>query len=372
MLYCANCGNPVNVGDKFCEKCFTRLNVDNVRTVSEIAQERNNYDDFAPDSFVVKNDLCGQKVLGYRLTHYLGNVAESDYYIAASAKEGDTDKKTIQHIILPSQESYDVLLRLNEYSKESVDKAVQECVYSIGEEIPAFRLLCSEAGIPCIYDDVKVMFSDLTKVYHIFVLMKPVMPFAYYVENKSITARNVIEWGISMSDQLTAIARSRNTYNAVDETNLFFDDEGNAYLGSRMRSTFKNNMYLSAYTTLNNLYIPPDDWEATQDVYGTGMLLYLLLNRMRHPYITQYEDKITGEKYSNAEKQRLSHCKARLPHFAQNSMGRELMRTFSDVDEHIPNISELGNVLRNSLNYITTEELNTVVLDVNNQKTETK
>lgn len=372
MLYCANCGNPVNVGDKFCEKCFTRLNADNVRTVSEIASARNNYDDFEPDSFVVKKDLSGQKVLSYRLTHYLGNVAESDFYIAASAKEGDTEKKTIQHIIFPSQESYDVLLRLNEYSKDSVDKAVQECIYSIGEEIPAFRLLCSEADIPCIYEDVKVFFSELTKAYHVFVLMKPVMPFAYYVENKYITVRNIIEWGIAISDQLSAISRTRNTYNAVDETNMFFDDEGRVYLGNRMRSTFKKNMYLSAYSNIGNLYLPPDDWESGQEVYGTGMLLYLLLNRMRHPYITQYEDKITSEKYNNAEKQRLSHSKTRLPHFAQNSLGRELLRTFSDVDDHIPNMAELGNVLRNSLNYISTEELNTVVLNVNNQKTETK
>ncbi|MBP3856319.1 MAG: zinc ribbon domain-containing protein [Ruminiclostridium sp.] len=372
MLYCANCGNPVNVGDKFCEKCETRLNADNVKTAEFIAQERHSFDNFEPDSFIVKRDLCGQKIFDYRITHYLGNVSESDFYTAGSAKDGNTNKKTIQHIILPSQESYEVLLRLNEYSKEKADKVVQDCIYSINEEIPSFRLLCSEAGIPCIYEDVKVLFSEFSKVYHVFIIMKPVTPFVHYISEKSVTVRNVIEWGISISDQLSAIARSRNTYSAVDETNMFVDDEGSVYLGSRMRSTFKNNMYLSAYTNLNNLYLPPEDWEAEQDVYGIGMLLYLLLNRMRHPYITQYEDKITGEKYSNAEKQRLSHCKARLPHFAQNSMGRELLRTFSDVDEHIPNISELGNVLRNSLNYITTEELNAVVINVNNQNTETK
>ena len=370
MLYCANCGNPINIGDKFCEKCFTRLNEENIRTATEIAQERSNLEEFEPDSFIVKRDLCGQKIFDYRITHYLGNVSESDFYTAGSAKEGNTDKKTIQHIVLPSNESYEVLLRLNEYSREKADKAVQDCIYSINEEIPSFRLLSSEAGIPCIYEDVKVLFSEFTKVYHVFIIMKPVVPFVHYISKKSVTVRNVIEWGISVAEQLSAIGRSRNTYNAVDETNLFIDDENKIYLGCRMRQTYKENMYQSAYTNLNNLYLPPDDMEVSQEVYGTGMLLYLLFNRMRHPYITQYEEKITGEKYSNAEKQRLSHLKTRLPHFAQNSLGREILRTFSDVDEHIPNIDELGSVLRNSLNYITTEELNTVVLNISNDKTE--
>lgn len=372
MLYCAKCGNPINVGDKFCEKCFSRLNEENVRTATEIAHERVNSEEFEPDSIIVKRDLCGQKISGYRLIHYLGNVSESDFYTAGSAKEGNTDNKTVQHILLPSNESYEVLLRLNEYSKEKADKAVQDCIYTINAEIPSFKLLCSEAGIPCIYEDVKVMFSEFTGVYHVFIIMKPVIPLLHYISSHTVMVRDVIEWGISVTEQLSAIKRSHNTYSAVDETNLFIDDNKRVYLGNRIKGSYKDNMYQSAYTDVNNLYLPPDDMDVSQEVYGTGMLMYLLFNKMRHPYITQYEEKITGDKYRMAEKQRLSHIKARLPYFAQNSLGREILRTFSDVDEHIPNIDELGSVLRNSLNYITTEELNTVVLNISNDKTETK
>lgn len=366
MLYCANCGNPVNEGDKFCEKCFTRLNAGNVRTAAERAQKLNSYDEFVPDSFIVYPDLCGQKVFGYRLTHYLGSVAESGFYAAGSAAEGSTERKTVQHIIFPAREGYEVLLRLNEYSAARAGNAVRNCTQAIEDEIPAFRQICSSAGIPCIYEDVKVLYSEFNKIYHIFILMKPVVPFTYYIKTRPVTVRDVINWGISVTDQLSAVSRSRNVYDAVDETNLFFDGNNELYLGCRLKNVYKDNMYLSSYTSLSNLYLPPDDWESGQDVYGTGMLLYLLFNNMRHPYITQYEEKITGEKYSNAEKLRMSHIRNRLPHFAQNSLGRELLRTFSDVDDHIPNIEELGSVLRNSLNYITTEELNTVVLNISN------
>lgn len=366
MLYCANCGNPVNEGDKFCIKCETRLNANNVKTAADIAYKRINYDDFSPDSAIVSSDLCGQKVFGYRLTHYIGSVAESSFYMAGSAAEGSTERKTVQHIIFPAREGYEVLLRLNGYSPARANDAVQNCVKAVGNEIPAFRRICSAAGIPCIYEDVKVLYSGLSKVYHIFILMKPVVPFTYYIKTRPVTVRDVIVWGISVTDQLSAVSRSRNEYNAVDETNLFFDGNNGLYLGCRLKNIYKDNMYLSSYTSLSNLYLPPDDWESGQDVYGTGMLLYLLFNNMRHPYITQYEEKITGEKYSNAEKLRMSHIRNRLPHFAQNSLGRELLRTFSDVDNHIPNIEELGSVLRNSLNYITTEELNTVVLNISN------
>lgn len=55
-----------------------------------------------------------------------------------------------------------------------------------------------------------------------------------------------------------------------------------------------------------------------------------------------------------------------MPRFARNSLGKVLLRTFSDIDEHMVSAAELNRVLKNSLIYISTEELNTVVLDIEN------
>lgn len=367
MLYCRKCGNVVKADARFCEKCFSRLDKDGVSSAVneyEIAAMSRNSEEFSADSYVTKSNLCGERVFGYRLTRLMGSVAESDYYTASSAADGVVINKTVRHIVFPDRESLDCLRLVNGFSDKKAMQTLEKCIKAVPQGISDFIGLCGKAGLNCAYEDSAVYRSELMGTYHVFVLMKPVIPLWQYIRGKKITLREVIGWGISMVSQLEAAEQYGLKYICISDTDIFFDDTGNVFVGSGVQGTFSDNMYLGAYSTARNIYKIPFGMDADPSVYSAGMLIYLLLNGMRHPYINYSSGQITRSGYLTAEKLRAEHAPAQMPRFARNSLGKVLLRTFSDVDEHRVSAAELNRVLKNSLIYISTEELNTVVLDI--------
>lgn len=366
MLYCRKCGGIVKQGAKFCEKCFSRLDESGVSSVVnkyELAAMSRNVNDFSPDSYVSRTNICGESVFGYRITRHIAEIAETDYYVASSASDGTTVDKTIAHTLLPSRESFACLLFANGFSSSAANDALRFCAENTAETMENFISLCKKAEIGCAYEDCRVSYSELMDTYHIFLLMKPVVPLWEHIRGRKITLRDVIGWGAELTEQLGAISRCGQNYASVNDTNIFFDADGHLYIGCPVQDMLADKMYIGAYTTIRNLYVPPADSGFDPIVYAAGMLIFLLLNGMRHPYINYSGGEITREKYLAAEKKRAERLPTQTPRFARNSLGKALLRTFSDVDEHIVTITELNRVLKNSLIYISTEELNTIVLD---------
>lgn len=367
MLYCRKCGNVVKKGAKFCEKCFSRLDesgVSNVVNKYELAAMSRNVNDFSPDSYVSRTNICGESVFGYRITRQIAEIAETDYYTASSANDGTTVDKTVAHIILPTKESFSCLLFANGFSRSATTDELRLCAESIAGTVTDFISLCENAEIRCAYEDCRVSYSELMDTYHVFMLMKPVVPLWEYIRGRKVTLREVIGWGTELTEQLDAIARGGRQYTCINDTNIFFDGDGHLYIGCPVQDMLAEKMYIGAYTSIRNLYVPPADSGFDPTVYAAGMFIFLLLNGMRHPYINYNGGEITRTKYLAAEKMRAERLPAQTPQFARNSLGKALLRTFSDVDEHTVTIAELNRVLKNSLIYISTEELNTIALDI--------
>lgn len=366
MLYCRKCGNVVKEGAKFCEKCFSRLDESGVSRVVnkyELAAMSRNVNDFSPDSYVSRTNICGESVFGYRITRHIAEIAETDYYTASSANDGTTVDKTVAHTLLPTRESFGCLLFANGFSRSAATETLRQCAENVTKTMEDFVTLCKNAGIGCAYEDCRVSYSELMDTYHIFLLMKPVVPLWEHIRGRKITLREVIGWGAELTEQLGAISRCGRQYASINDTNIFFDSDGHLYIGCPVQDMLAEKMYIGAYTTMRNLYVPPADSGFDAVVYSAGMLIFLLLNGMRHPYINYSGGEITRAKYLAAEKMRTERLPTQAPQFARNSLGKALLRTFSDVDEHTVTITELNRVLKNSLIYISTEELNTIVFD---------
>ncbi len=369
MLYCKNCGNQVEENAKFCIKCFSRLDSANVKTVVdiyELTSKNKMQGEFSADGYIFDHDLSGETVLGMRLIERIGSVAGESYYRACDVSNEMNLQKTIQHIVLPTKDGYDSLLMLNSFNKEKVNKAVEECVNRITAEVNRFIEQCARAEVECVYENVKTYHSQRLGMYHVFIIMKQVRPLWNYISSESIKLRDVIEWAISISGDILKFENAGNEYNEVTDTNLYFDSENKICLGCHLNSCYSEFMYESAYSFIRNIFVRPDGWKAPRTVYSIAMLVYLLLNNMRHPYLNFYDESITKEKYLAAEKLRAECAAVQMPFYARNSFGRTITCAFSAVDDYVMSLSELNTILRNSLNYISNEELNSVVLNINN------
>lgn len=228
MLYCRKCGNVVKADAKFCEKCFSRLDKDGVSsTVNkyEIAAMSRNSEEFAADSYVARNNLCGERVFGYRLTRLIGSVAESDYYTASSADNGVIVNKTVRHIVFPDRESFDCLRLVNGFSDKKAMQTLEKCINAVPQGISDFIALCEKIGISCAYEDSTVYRSELMGTYHVFVLMRPVIPLWEYIRGKRITLRDVISWGISIASQLEIIEQYGGKHICISDTDVFLTAE---------------------------------------------------------------------------------------------------------------------------------------------------
>lgn len=358
----------MEAGAKFCVKCFSRLDESSVRNVVdiyEISSRNKMLKEFSSDGYIYDHDLSGETVKGMRLIERIGSVAGESYYRSSDVSDGKNNVKTIHHVVLPLKESYDTLLFLNGFDKKKTAAMVQECVYRVDDEIKDFMRLSEAAGLKKIYNSANTLHSEQLGTFHVFIIMENVIPLWNYISTNEVTLRNVIEWGIELSQEMIQIENAGYEYAEVTDANIYFDSDGHVHLGARTSFRLAEIMYENSYSAIRNLYVCPEGWPVKRNVYSLAMVLYLLLNSMKHPFINYYDEGMNKNKYLTAEKLRAECAEAQLPRFARNSLGKTLIRAFSSVDDHVLRLNELNAILKNSLNYISTEELNTVVLNIN-------
>ncbi len=366
MKYCKACGNPIEEGDRFCDKCSSRLDKpDSVIDIYDIAATKTT-SDFNPDAYIISHDLTGCRIMEYRITEKILSQFCSTYYTASKTIDDSVDNATIQHIILPTDDDYDQLLYNNIMDKVKADALSKKCVENIQKEIAEYVEAARRIAINNMYRSVKVTYSSVHNVYHIFLIMKPVIPLYAYIKTKKLTVRDIIKIGINISSMLIKMQKHGVVYQCVSDCNVYFDDSDNVYLGCRLNYIFESTFIHTALTSYNKIFEAPDfslGKETGTDIYSLGILMHKLLNNLKHPYINYYNDSFTYHDYIRAEQNRMKKASAQLPFYAQNMAGKAITRTFSIFDDHDIDLEEFKRIMENSLNYISSAELNTIVFD---------
>lgn len=357
MLFCRKCGAVVGENDMFCTSCSARLDENAVVSKNEKRMIAAESQFFSADAATSETDLTGFIVMGMRLTGKLFSLMGADYYRAVSASGEECIPLVIRHLIFPSSVERDCMKLCSGISDDDSGMPAKQFADSFSRECLSFSALCAAAGIPSLNYRCEAMYSELNGIYHIFTLMNDAVPLPVYIRREKLTVRDALAICGTISGQLLELEKRGTHYGAFSDCMVYISGSGSKrkhYLDCRIPRCYGQYYPLGSYMSYYTQYCPPK--KSNYEVYSLGMILYRLISRGRHPYMNHCGVAAPDE-LLNAERLRCTLAEPYPADILQNSIGT-VIRDVLSVPQHEITLSELSRILINSINYISSNELN--------------
>lgn len=360
MLFCKQCGNVVEKGDKFCVSCMTRLDgEDAVLSKEDFSRfQAMKSHVFAPDHIVVDSNLSGFEVMEHRLTDKIGTVFGVDHYKAVSLDESADMGTVIRHFVFPSPEERDICAIMHRLSYDEADRLAKEFVQSLLNEVTAYNAFCARIGVPMLNYKAEHHYSQLYNKHHIFTMTKDAVPFIIYVQQEKLTLRKVINIGLDIAAQLIKMRLNGSPYGTFTDNALFIGTDGRVYIDAHFDRLHERFYPYTTRTMYNRVFIPRA--KIQREVYSLAMLLYRLLSGYNHTHINPHQPVVTNVDICSAESRRLAGERPIVPEKAYNILGTKLTEMLCASQREYC-LEDIQNILENSLNYITVAELDSII-----------
>lgn len=360
MLYCKQCGNVVEKGDKFCVSCMTRLdNEDAILSKEDYSRfQATRTHVFNPDNVVIDSNLCGFEVMGHRLTEKTGTQFGSDYYKAVTLGENADLGVVIRHLVFPRPEEYDVCAIMHRLSFEEADRLAEEFVRSLLNEITSYNAFCTRCGIPVLNYRAEHYYSQMYNKHHVFSMLKDAVPLVYYVRRETLTVRKAINIGIDIASQLIKMRLNGSSYGTFTDNSVFIGTDEKVYIDAHFDRMFEKFYPYTTRTMYTRTFV--SNGRIQPEVYSLAMILYRLLSGYNHTHINSHQEVVTNADICNAESRRLAGEKPILPEKAYNILGEKLTEMLC-AGQRQYSLEDMQGILANSLNYISVAELDAVI-----------
>lgn len=362
MLYCKACGNVVAEQDRFCEKCSARLDKpDSVLDSTDYILEKKE-GEFDPESVRITNDLLAYEVFGFRLVEKRYSLFTDTYYDGTRLADS-AQSAVIRHKVFPIPDVYQQLLMEFSLNKKKTDDFVDALVRQYVQRLEDYRQTCEKAGVACVFSQIKTYYSKGENLHHIFFHMQKADPLLKYIESRRLTVRECVQMAIKLTGQVALLHKYEQTHGDISDDNVFWDPEGELFLGPPERAAFRFHATgLDGWTAYRGLFEPTDGPKTPQaayakDIYAIGVLLHRMLGGFRHPFLNSYQQDAGHEDYRRAEENRRNMLVPPLPFYAQNAIGTAVVKACSPYPSRFRSVDELHRILENSLNYLSAEEL---------------
>lgn len=366
MLFCKKCGAQVNCDDLFCISCMARLDVDGaVVTREDISRKAAMEEEFSADSVITEANITGARILAHRLTEKTATFADTDYYRAVRADGTSSVDTTIRHIFFPNNTCADYSFTFHSLDRAETRSLELEYLNSVKTDCMVFSSNCTKAGVEPLNYNICSYSSKLYNKHHIFILMHNSLPLPLYVLQNKYTFRNVLEIGTRIAELLLRFRKNGIMVGAFSDDMLFLSADGKVYMDfNRFRCIGTYYPLCTEYQHYMQFMSPANE---NFEVYSLGMILFLLANGYRSPYINPYIAHFSGNDILTAEAGRRAMASPYIPEVLRNPVGDYIVRAIS-VGSVGLTLEEFHNVLLNSFNYVRADVLAEEILQTGESK----
>ena len=176
--------------------------------------------------------MIGKEVLGYRVDEKIGSGGFGTVYKVSKTNASGTYVRALKHLVFPTKKQYVNILNSmgGEYTK--ADDYFAGILKDIVSEIRILSEL-SESGNQNIvrYYENDIVEKQFPKSYSIFILMEYLTPFPDYLENTSLTVKDVIRLGKDILNALIACHERHVIHRDIKDDNIFVSAGGVYKLG---------------------------------------------------------------------------------------------------------------------------------------------
>lgn len=308
--------------------------------------------------------MIGDKVLGYRIDEKIGAGGFGTVYKVSKANVAGTQIRALKHITLPTRKQYSAVLNSmgGDYSK--ADDYFAAILKDITGEINVLSML-SESGNKNIvrYYENDITETQSPKTYDIFILMELLTPLTEYVEENSVTVRDIIKIGKDILKALEICHQKGIIHRDIKDDNIFVSADGTFKLGDFGVSKLVRDKSgaESVKGTPNfiapEVYLGKEKYDCTVDIYSLGIVLYRLLNKSRGPFLPRYPETYNTDDEDKAFELRMSGEVPPLPIYAENKLGEAVLHAIMPRNERYSTAKEFYDALVKAENELGEKEL---------------
>ena len=265
----------------------------------------------------------------WQLCEMLGRGSFGVVYKAKKEQQGVESFSAVKMIIIPqSQDDYEEATA--SYGQAQTQNYLRNVVEDCVNEIRLMESLKATSNIVSI-EDYKVEELVPDRQWCILIRMELLTGLNSYRETHPFTEKDIGDLGSDMCEGLKLCKARSIIHRDIKMANIFVNEFGRFKLGdfgiARRLDEFQN-----AQTRLGTLnYMAPEiyqgsGYDTTVDIYSLGMVLYLIANRNRMPFLDANAEVITPKQKEDAGFRRLQGEPLPLPGGVSEALGRVICK----------------------------------------------
>lgn len=299
--------------------------------------------------------MLGKEILGYHVDEKIGSGGFGTVYKVSKTNVTGTYVRALKHIEVPTKRHYVNILNSMGGDSTKADDYFANILKNIVGEIKILSAL-SESGNQNIvrYYENDVIETHSPKKYDIYILMEYLTPFPEYLDNTSLTVKDVIKLGKDILNALIACHGRNIIHRDIKDDNIFVASDGTYKIGDfGVSKALKDQSRAASIKGTPNfiapeVYLGKENYDHTVDLYSLGIVLYRLLNNLRNPFLPTFPNAYTSEDEDIAFEARMTGKIPELPNMAKNELGEAILKAIKPRNERYNTAKEFLEALENA------------------------
>ena len=160
-------------------------------------------------------------------------------------------------------------------------------------------------------EDYKVIVKADGVGWDIYIRMELLTPLNTYIKDRILTEKDVIRLGCDICSALERCAMRNVIHRDIKPDNIFVNEFGDYKLGDfgiarQLESVSGSFSQKGTYNYMAPEVVKSGHYDATVDIYSLGIVLYMLMNRRRRPFMSIENEQLTPGDLTIANQRRFN------------------------------------------------------------------
>ena len=264
------------------------------------------------------------------LERVIGSGGYGVVYEARREEFGKVYKSAIKIMTVPQDQQEIDRVYSEGMDQRSVYTYFQGIVENLVNEVDLMARFKGNSNIVS-YEDHRVVQHSDGIGWDILIRMELLTPFTEYLKYNDFRTSDVIRLGIDICNALELCKNAKVIHRDVKQGNLFVSERGDFKLGDfGVARVIEHTMGITPKQGTEQYMAPEvrkeESYGHSVDIYSLGIVLYILLNDNRMPFLPDYPQPITFTDRQQAEIRRISGEPMKPPRNASEALGKIILK----------------------------------------------
>ena len=254
-------------------------------------------------------------------------------------------------ISIPKDEKENEVLLEQGMSREEIQAYYYDIVKEIYEEISCMALLKGKSNIIS-YEDYDVLEREDSYGYFILIRMELATGLPEYLKEKDMQTKDILKLGLDLSQALLECQKHQIIHRDIKPANIFVSADGDYKLGDFGVAKIIRDYEMDLSVKGSYSYMAPEIYygkhgDARSDLYSLGLVLYMVSNQERLPFLDSGKLAITYSEKQQALQQRMHGENPQLPQGVPKILGQVINRAIAfEPEQRYASVEEFYEALK--------------------------